>query len=73
MSTLEGKKKKKIGEPLEHCLPPHLPLLWILICVQEMGDKLLINNGVAFTHKVSFLVLIWYAKSLSGKKQKRKV
>ena len=29
--------KKKIGEPLEHCLPPHLPLLWILICVQEMG------------------------------------
>ena len=72
MSTLEG-KKKKIGEPLEHCLPPHLPLLWILICVQEMGDKLLINNGVAFTHKVSFLVLIWYAKSLSGKKQKRKV
>ena len=36
MSTLEG-KKKKIGEPLERCLPPHLPLLWILICVQEMG------------------------------------
>ena len=38
MSTLEG-KKKKIGESLEHCPPPHLPLLWILICVQEMEDK----------------------------------
>ena len=58
MSTLEGKKKKNWGTI--RALPPttSTSFMDLDLCTRD-GDKLLINNGVAFTHKVSFSVLIW--------------